>query len=156
MSPYDRVMARVAAAENNCIVFKGNCDRKGYGRLTVGSVTNGTKRTVSTHRVVWAEANGPIPEGLLVRHSCDNPPCVNIEHLLIGTWADNVADMVERGRHGESKRTHCPAGHEYDEVNTLVNKGKRYCRECNRRIKRERRARAAATPATLALPSPPV
>ena len=53
-------------------------------------------------------ANGPIPPGLVVRHRCDNPPCVNPDHLEIGTQADNQADMAIRGRskwggvHGEA------------------------------------------------------
>lgn len=58
------------------------------------------------HRMVWIEANGPIPDGLVIRHKCDNPSCVNLDHLEIGTQSDNVHDMIERGRmhdfHGEA------------------------------------------------------
>jgi hypothetical protein len=56
-------------------------------------------RLTGTHRVAWEDANGQeVPAGLFVRHTCDNPPCCNPAHLLIGTPADNVRDAVERGR----------------------------------------------------------
>ena len=57
------------------------------------------------HRFAWYEANGPIPDGLLVLHKCDNPPCINVEHLFLGTHADNVADMVAKGRSTKGKLT---------------------------------------------------
>lgn len=57
---------------------------------------DGIKRYI--HRVVYENIFGKIPEGLVVRHKCDNPNCINIEHLELGTHADNVADRVERER----------------------------------------------------------
>lgn len=66
---------------------------KGYGRISV----NGSP--YSTHRIAYAERYGPIPDGMIVRHKCDNPPCCNPDHLELGTQADNIADMVSRGRH---------------------------------------------------------
>ena len=50
------------------------------------------------HRVAWRLAYGSFPDGQVVRHKCDNPRCVNVDHLELGSQADNVADMVERGR----------------------------------------------------------
>jgi hypothetical protein len=53
---------------------------------------------MGAHRYVWQQANGPIPNGLVVRHKCDNPACVNLDHLELGTQADNMADRVNRNR----------------------------------------------------------
>ena len=55
-------------------------------------------RSVGAHRASYRLVNGPIPDGFLVRHKCDNPGCVNPDHLEVGTGKDNVADMLSRGR----------------------------------------------------------
>lgn len=64
----------------------------GYGQVKYG----GKKHMV--HRLSYEVFNGPIPDGLIVRHTCDNPCCYNPEHLLLGTHADNMEDKVTRGR----------------------------------------------------------
>lgn len=76
-----------------CWPWLGYRMARGYGR--VGA--NG-KRAQSTHRVVWEALNGPIPAGLCVLHSCDNPPCVNPAHLWLGSFADNNRDRAAKGR----------------------------------------------------------
>lgn len=76
-----------------CIEWTGWLERNGYGK------TKFEGRSEWAHRVAWIKANGqPIPKGMVVRHKCDNPPCVNPDHLELGTQRDNMADALERNR----------------------------------------------------------
>lgn len=81
-----------------CYVWTGTKNPKGYGVLGVGSRTDGTRRVVLAHRLAWELVKGPIQPGLDALHSCDNPPCVRFSHLFLGTQADNMADMANKGR----------------------------------------------------------
>lgn len=75
-----------------CIEHPGRCNEKGYGYVWF----RGKSRRA--HRVAWERAHGPIPAGMCVLHRCDNPPCVNVEHLFLGTQLDNIADRDAKGR----------------------------------------------------------
>ena len=77
---------------SECIEWQGAKSSAGYGQLKV----NGKVHYV--HRLAYEKANGPIPEGLVVRHTCDNPACHNPEHLIIGAQKDNMQDCSQRGR----------------------------------------------------------
>lgn len=76
---------------SGCWLWSGAI-RDGYGRFRVG------RKKITVHRYAYETLRGPIPVGLIVRHKCDNPACVNPDHLEPGTHVDNVADMDKRGR----------------------------------------------------------
>lgn len=78
--------------DKGCYEWTGYCDKQGYGKITIDS------KTCKVHRVSYTLYKGEIPEGMLIRHTCDNKICFNPEHLLVGTHQDNTDDMVSRGR----------------------------------------------------------
>ena len=96
MAPYDRVMDMSYDDPSGCRLFTGARTGKGYGRIGAGG---GSSTQLYAHRVVWVHHNGPIPDGLIVMHLCDVPSCCAIDHLSIGTYADNTADMMSKGHH---------------------------------------------------------
>lgn len=80
--------------EEDCWLWIGTLHNKGYGLFGVDG------RIQRCHRIAYELENGPIPDGMLVCHSCDNRDCVNPAHLWLGTAQDNTTDMVRKGRHG--------------------------------------------------------
>lgn len=83
--------------ERGCWEWLGKGPGERYGKLTVnGSI-------VSAHRLAYTLWVGPIPEGCVIRHTCDNPPCINPAHLIPGTHRDNSQDMVKRGRQRDQR-----------------------------------------------------
>jgi hypothetical protein len=85
---------------SGCWLWTGRAQKYGYG-----GVTKDGKQT-QAHRVAYELHKGPIPAGHVVRHRCDNPACVNPDHLVVGTVQDNATDMVSRGR---SRKWHTQA-----------------------------------------------
>ena len=81
---------------SDCIEAPGCRDKDGYA--IVGGRRYGSRFNVRAHRAVWIDAHGPLPKGALVLHSCDNPGCINVEHLRIGTHDDNMRDRRTRER----------------------------------------------------------
>ena len=83
--------------ESGCRIWTGPTFNGGYGRLTTKHA-DGEYRSEPIHRIAWREEKGPIPDGMLVLHKCDTPACFRVDHLFLGTSADNSADMVSKGR----------------------------------------------------------
>ena len=77
---------------DGCWIWTGSTSDYGHGEVRID------KKLVRAHRVVWEWLIGPIPDGMCVLHSCDNPPCVNPDHLFVGTKKDNTQDMMQKGR----------------------------------------------------------
>jgi Autographiviridae endonuclease len=75
---------------SSCIEWEGR-RRKGYGNIRLPD-----GKSVAAHRVAWEQTYGPIPAGMLVLHHCDNPPCVNPEHLFLGTDAEPARPIALR------------------------------------------------------------
>jgi hypothetical protein len=92
-TPQERFWTYVDKKDRDeCWIWTGRRDRGGYGTLR-------TKTSqVRAHRVSFEIHKGEIPEGMVIRHTCHNPPCVNPNHLLSGTNLDNVMDKVLAGR----------------------------------------------------------
>jgi predicted XRE-type DNA-binding protein len=86
--------------DDQCREWPGARDENGYGRIRYGG------RWIGVHRFVWIAAHGEIPEGMMVLHYCDNPPCFRLDHLRLGTHADNMSDRQLAGHyegvHGEA------------------------------------------------------
>ena len=91
----------------NCAITGGK--HGGYPQLKIKVKEKWLSKNLS--RILYERFVGPIPDGYVIRHKCDNPRCINIEHLIAGTHAQNVRDRVERGRsaigekNGRSKLT---------------------------------------------------
>lgn len=131
----DRFMEKVSPEPNTgCWLWSGSSCDKGYGMFNL----NG--KTVRAHRLSYEIHNGKIAEGMHILHKCDNPCCVNPEHLSVGTNHDNVKDKLSKRRDHNQRKTHCPLGHPYDNENTGVWGGMRYCKECRKLKQRARRA----------------
>lgn len=106
-NPSDALAARTVKRETGCVEWTGSTNRAGYGSIKVSG------RTVLAHRASYEINRGPIPDGQWVLHRCDNPPCVNPDHLFLGDAQANVDDMMTKGRgrkargegHGAAKLT---------------------------------------------------
>lgn len=108
---------RYVDRSGNCWVWTGYRYSNGYAVITAG------QKQVLCHRWSYEHHVGPIPDGLVIDHLCRNKACVNPGHLEPVTPRENTRRAM---------RTHCVNGHPFDDENTWVYRGKRYCRECRR------------------------
>lgn len=93
-----RVADRAIVTEAGCWLWTGAKAKNGYG-----SVTHNGRRQ-SAHKATYEELIGNVPDGNVVMHTCDRKSCVNPAHMRVGSYAENTADMVLKGRQGVRQR----------------------------------------------------
>jgi hypothetical protein len=128
--PLERIEEQVVRLPfSGCWIWTG-ATRSGYGRMFVGSRSDGSRKAVSTHRFFYEFAVGGVPDGMDLDHLCRVRCCLNPQHLEAVTRKENILRGVGMGARN-SKKTHCPKGHEYTPENVLgASRGIRACRLC--------------------------
>ena len=101
MDNLEKWFSRTIETEDGCLIWQGAVNSDGYARVAWKGSGNG-----KLHRIVYELTTGEDIEGKVIRHKCDNPLCINPEHLTIGSHTDNMRDRDERERHGKAKLTH--------------------------------------------------
>lgn len=130
--PIERFWAKVDKS-GECWLWTGTIAPNGYARFWV----DGTNR--NAHRWLWEHEKGPIPPSLQIDHLCQTRHCMRTSHMELVSLRENVT------RGGNTKKTHCPVGHPYNDVNTYYNTGPnpyRQCRVCKMNRQRVQRALA--------------
>jgi hypothetical protein len=100
----DAELLRMTIMNKSVVTERGCWEWRGASSYGYGVIMRGRKR-LRVHRLAYELWCGSIPNGMVMRHSCDNPCCVNPSHLEPGTQAENIQDIVVRGRHGRKKLT---------------------------------------------------
>ncbi len=126
---------------STCWLWKASMYPNGYGAFKCYGKTRGA------HRIAWEIVNGSIPKNLLVCHTCDVRACVNPDHLFLGSYKDNVQDMVTKQRYNSANgnKEVCKRGHVFTLENTIIKKKGRQCRLCQRMLNREYMRRKRTT-----------
>jgi len=136
ISAEKRLLARRTVCETGCWEWIGGTNGVGYGMIRVGSMVDGTRARVLTHRLAYQLWRGQIPKGLVLDHLCRNRICFNPHHLEAVTMAENLY----RGQSPTAvnkRSTHCVLGHPLSGENLIKRKGTksrpngaRRCRTC--------------------------
>lgn len=90
--PAERLALKTARSQNGCLEWTGALSGDGYG------MTTWNRKRYGVHRLAWELVKGPIPNGKVVCHRCDNPKCVDVTHLFLGTQKENIRDAWAKGR----------------------------------------------------------
>lgn len=109
----------------DCWEWQSTLTKDGYGKVWWKG------KQFSAHKVSWYLHFGEYPSSeAMVCHHCDNPKCVNPDHLYLGDQYTNQQDAVKRLRHKEARKNYCKNGHEFTLANIYFWRNHRYCRAC--------------------------
>lgn len=138
---WERALLSVSKEPNGCWLWLGCLNEYGYGVIREG------KKVRRVHRVGYIATYGPVPDGLVLDHFyCDTKRCVNPDHVKPVTikensWRNNACISAQN-----ALKTHCPWGHEYNDINTYLKKTKygfsRQCRACKRVLAKAQKKKA--------------
>jgi hypothetical protein len=131
----ERFLSKIRVAPTDCHLWLGSVNRYGYGEFRLRTTNK------AAHRYAWERVNGPIEGDLTIDHLCHVRHCVNPDHMVLATVADNVRRARARAR---AESTHCGYGHEWTDENTYLYRGQRQCRACGKRRSAKRRRTANA------------
>ena len=141
LARFDRLC--IPEPNSGCWLWLGALHVFGYGKFGLH------EKIYHAHRIAWQLLRGRISSGLQVLHKCDNPSCVNPDHLFLGTQKDNIHDMWQKGRaviipaqEALRNKTHCKRGHPRSTENIYTRKnGGKQCRVCHKQDEKNRRIR---------------
>ena len=137
-----RLLALASRTPTGCLEWTGSRSPQGYGRIRIGG-RNG--KVAPAHRVAWETWVGPIPDGLVIDHTCRNRACIEPTHLRTVSASENtMADNSESTAKINASKESCPSGHAYSGYNLIVYRGRRYCRTCMARYSEAARQRRKA------------
>lgn len=122
-----------------CHIYQGSKDKDGYPQYVLGNKENA--KCYRLHRLILARKSDKAYEELnLACHTCDNPSCINPDHIFEGTYKDNNRDSASKGRTYGQQFLECPQGHPYNEENIYRrpdNPNKRDCKICRKERTRD-------------------
>lgn len=99
LTPFaEKFLRYVEHSDDGCWLWRGCRTSDGYGRAHAGEFRTAGSKTALAHRLSWLLHNSDIPDGQYVCHRCDVRPCVNPDHLFLGTAKDNTQDCIAKGR----------------------------------------------------------
>lgn len=98
-----RILKSVKVNESGCWIWQRTLHNK-FPHGSIGIINNGVKGNYPAHRVSYYLWKGDIPNGMLCLHDCDEPRCVNPNHLHLGTQKENMKEMRERGRANDTSK----------------------------------------------------
>lgn len=123
----ERVLSHIRITDNSCWESTYAPKRDGYTRIKIN------EKDIAVHRLMFYYYNGELNTNLTINHKCENRVCCNPQHLEQVTQKQNKQYSYNIHGHPNSKKTHCPRGHEYSNKNLIINsKGSRLCKTCQK------------------------